>query len=188
MSNGEGRKRIDARCFGAARTGLGPLVVAGYFGSLGITKRMRSINHYFRPYGTLGGSRASNIRSFFERVVAEFDLRDEPTTKHALEQVLEFDPKKPLCTFCGRDATQWDHLIEASRGGGHQIGNLVPACAKYRLLFTLQSWHFDAEPSRGSPFHSFNGDAPPAWLLSSVRRQRRSSVTRRAGAPVTLFR
>src|ERR1700680_2488119 len=29
----------------------------------------------------------------------------------------------------------------------------------HRLLSTLQSWHFDAEPSRGSPFHSLNADA-----------------------------
>jgi hypothetical protein len=28
-----------------------------------------------------------------------------------------------------------------------------------RLMVTLQSWHSDAEPSRGSPFHSVNTDA-----------------------------
>jgi hypothetical protein len=33
-----------------------------------------------------------------------------------------------------------------------------------RLMVELQSWHFDAVVSRGSPFHSLNPDASPAAL------------------------
>jgi hypothetical protein len=39
----------------------------------------------------------------------------------------------------------------------------------HRLLSTLQSWHFDAEPSRGSPFHSLNPDAPRRRLRAVLR-------------------
>jgi hypothetical protein len=31
-------------------------------------------------------------------------------------------------------------------------------------MVELQSWHFDAVLSRGSPFHSLNPDASPAAL------------------------
>jgi len=31
-------------------------------------------------------------------------------------------------------------------------------------MVELQSWHFDAALSRGSPFHSLNPDASPAAL------------------------
>ena len=36
----------------------------------------------------------------------------------------------------------------------------------HRLLSTLQSRHFDPQPSRGSPYHSLNPDAHPraCWL------------------------
>jgi len=37
----------------------------------------------------------------------------------------------PLCHWCGtQPATQADHLIEVDRGGGHELENLVPSCAK----------------------------------------------------------
>ena len=37
----------------------------------------------------------------------------------------------PTCHWCGtQPATQADHLIEVDRGGGHELENLVPSCAK----------------------------------------------------------
>lgn len=37
----------------------------------------------------------------------------------------------PTCHWCGtQPATQADHLIEVDRGGGHELQNLVPSCAK----------------------------------------------------------
>lgn len=33
-----------------------------------------------------------------------------------------------LCAYCSDLACEWDHVIPLSRGGAHQIGNLVPSC------------------------------------------------------------
>jgi len=34
-----------------------------------------------------------------------------------------------ICAYCGGDATQVDHVIPRSAGGGHELDNLVACCA-----------------------------------------------------------
>ena len=34
-----------------------------------------------------------------------------------------------ICAYCGGDATQVDHIIPRSAGGGHELDNLVACCA-----------------------------------------------------------
>ena len=91
--------------------------------------KAQSVNRYFRPYGLLGTNRLSNLRSFLVRVISPFDNVDDPRRDHALRETLgQEDLQNLLCVFCGKAAQEWDHLVEAAQGGGHQIGNLVPAC------------------------------------------------------------
>jgi hypothetical protein len=92
--------------------------------------KMRSITDYLRPYGTIQGKRGSNLRSFFVRVKAAFDLPENERIRNGLEVKLGFVSDDPRCVFCDEKALEWDHLIKAADGGGHQIGNLVPACSK----------------------------------------------------------
>lgn len=33
-----------------------------------------------------------------------------------------------VCTYCGGHANTADHVIPVSKGGGHSLDNLVPAC------------------------------------------------------------
>ena len=39
-----------------------------------------------------------------------------------------------ICQYCGEDATQVDHVIPRSRGGGHELDNLLACCAKCNTL------------------------------------------------------
>lgn len=34
------------------------------------------------------------------------------------------------CAYCEGEFAEWDHFIPLSRGGAHEIGNLVPACKR----------------------------------------------------------
>lgn len=88
---------------------------------------MRPIEDYFGPYGTLSQLRGHNLRSFFERVRASFDL---PNTERAQRELAPFIGTDGTyeCAYCGLRAEEWDHIEEASKGGSHQIGNLLPAC------------------------------------------------------------
>lgn len=36
--------------------------------------------------------------------------------------------KRPRCVYCGQSAGTADHVLPQALGGGHLIGNLVPAC------------------------------------------------------------
>ena len=35
-----------------------------------------------------------------------------------------------VCVYCGADATQVDHIIPRSKGGTHDMENLLACCAK----------------------------------------------------------
>lgn len=37
---------------------------------------------------------------------------------------------EPPCHWCGQPATTADHITPRSHGGGHDLGNLVPACGR----------------------------------------------------------
>ncbi|CAB5224026.1 HNHc domain containing protein [uncultured Caudovirales phage] len=39
-----------------------------------------------------------------------------------------------ICQYCGEDATQVDHVIPRSKGGGHELDNLLACCARCNTL------------------------------------------------------
>jgi 5-methylcytosine-specific restriction endonuclease McrA len=52
--------------------------------------------------------------------------RGSPYTPDAKEWIASL--KDPACIYCGRFATEIDHLIPISRGGTGELSNLAPAC------------------------------------------------------------
>lgn len=47
------------------------------------------------------------------------------------------------CTYCGGDATGWDHVIPLHRGGRNHVSNLVRACSpcnKAKGVRTPEEW------------------------------------------------
>lgn len=52
-----------------------------------------------------------------------------------------------LCHYCNADANTADHIIPVSKGGGHEISNLLPACGRCnstrqdRTLVRLRYWN-----------------------------------------------
>ncbi len=55
------------------------------------------------------------------------DVSNAPTAKQLAALML--DP----CVYCGEPSEHADHVIPLSRGGTHDIDNLVPACSKCNL-------------------------------------------------------
>lgn len=49
-------------------------------------------------------------------------------TPEALEWIASLND--PLCIYCGRFATEIDHLVPISRGGTGELSNLAPACRR----------------------------------------------------------
>ena len=39
-----------------------------------------------------------------------------------------------ICAYCGEEANQVDHVIPRSKGGGHELDNLVACCSKCNSL------------------------------------------------------
>lgn len=37
---------------------------------------------------------------------------------------------KGSCDYCGKDGTEWDHVIPLSRGGTNEASNKVPCCTR----------------------------------------------------------
>jgi hypothetical protein len=61
----------------------------------------------------------------------------EPTEEEELEalRILQIDPNRICCAYCGETATEWDHLrpiISNQEPTGYitEIANLVPSCGK----------------------------------------------------------
>lgn len=65
--------------------------------------------------------RAANQK---RRASAKTSTADAPTTKQMA------DLMKDPCFYCGAKSDHADHVIPLSRGGTHDLDNLVPACAK----------------------------------------------------------
>ena len=63
-------------------------------------------------------------RRFSSRARINGALLGDQTTTDAYARVLRADP----CSFCGRPATDIDHIDAISRGGAHAWENLTAAC------------------------------------------------------------
>lgn len=79
-------------------------------------------------------NRTSTMASQFARARAPYRVPSQAEFQ-ARYSLLEIDPCKPTCVYCGGPPTEWDHLmpmVVASQwtGYGTEIANLVPACGK----------------------------------------------------------
>ena len=63
-----------------------------------------------------------------------------------------------ICQYCGEDATQVDHVIPRSRGGGHELENLLACCAMCNTLKGAKEGLF---LGRGSTPPVFSGILSP---------------------------
>jgi 5-methylcytosine-specific restriction endonuclease McrA len=67
-----------------------------------------------------------------------------------------------ICTYCGGEATEVDHIIPRKVGGGHELDNLTSACracnlakaAKSEGVFLLKQSTPPVFPERPSPTQS----------------------------------
>lgn len=86
------------------------------------------------PSGTLITGRTSSITAAFVTAIIPAIAPTDLEIKTALE-ILGMTPDKMHCAFCGKAATEWDHLRalvknQAPTGYITEIKNLVPACGK----------------------------------------------------------
>jgi hypothetical protein len=92
-----------------------------------------SLRRYLRPYKIYG--RSSTTMSYaFASALAEREGFDRNKVRQALA-ILEQDPEKLSCAYCGETAQTWDHLVPVVKDGkqfgpGHRIRNLVPCCSR----------------------------------------------------------
>ena len=52
--------------------------------------------------------------------------------KQQRKRVLQRD--NYICTYCGGEANQVDHIVPRVQGGGHDLDNLTSCCAKCNQL------------------------------------------------------
>jgi hypothetical protein len=90
--------------------------------------KLSSIKYYLRHYGKIRSLRGSVIQSTFKRTTAAFDDFNGALVEAAMK-TLDQSPDRLTCVYCGKEATCWDHLLPAAKGGTHQLRNLAPACA-----------------------------------------------------------
>jgi 5-methylcytosine-specific restriction endonuclease McrA len=51
------------------------------------------------------------------------------------------------CHYCSNPATTADHIVPVSKGGGHEVSNLLPACVKCnsgrqdKTLMRMRYWN-----------------------------------------------
>lgn len=106
----------------------------------------RSIKTHLESY-SIYTKRRTTIAHAFASALAPLDEYHEEKVKQALVNLGQVDLNRLTCVYCGGDAETWDHLVNLVRGGelngdgyGHQIGNLVPCCAKCNSSKGLKSF------------------------------------------------
>jgi hypothetical protein len=92
-----------------------------------------SIRRYLRPYKIYGRS-STTISYAFASAIAKREDFDRNKVRQTLA-ILEQDPEKLSCVYCGEAAQTWDHLVPVVKEGkqfgpGHRIRNLVPCCSR----------------------------------------------------------
>jgi 5-methylcytosine-specific restriction endonuclease McrA len=52
-----------------------------------------------------------------------------------------------VCHYCGNPATTADHIVPVSKGGGHELSNLLPCCVRCnssrqdKMLMRMRYWN-----------------------------------------------
>ena len=93
---------------------------------------------------SINGRSSSITNSFINSIIPVVKPTEDEIT-HAL-QILEIDPEKVTCAYCGDQATEWDHLrplVLNQRPTGYisEIANLVPSCGKCNQSKGNKPWH-----------------------------------------------
>lgn len=74
--------------------------------------------------GRRDGNDAQRVRSVLDQLRSD-DLRRKKTARRTVRDA--YGPR-PVCVYCGGGAGTADHVHPRAKGGGHRLGNLVPAC------------------------------------------------------------
>jgi 5-methylcytosine-specific restriction endonuclease McrA len=72
----------------------------------------------------INASDATRVRDVLDAL--RFD--DIRRRKSARRKVRDAYGSRPMCVYCGSGAGTADHVVPRAKGGGHRLGNLVPAC------------------------------------------------------------
>jgi hypothetical protein len=96
------------------------------------------------PSGFTITGRSSTIRNVFVAAIVPMIRPSADEIRQVLE-ILELDPVHLCCSYCGDDATEWEHLrplVKEGRPTGFpsSIRNLVPACGKYNQSKGKNDW------------------------------------------------
>jgi hypothetical protein len=101
-------------------------------------------------------SRTSSITNSFVQAVMPTVIPSERELSNAL-RILQIDPNRKTCVYCGAPATDWDHLrplVKNKRPTGFidEIRNRVPSCAPCNQSKGGSDWRKWMEGNaRGSP-------------------------------------
>jgi hypothetical protein len=96
------------------------------------------------PGGSSITSRTTSIRNVFVAAIIPVIRPTADQIRQAL-QILEISPKDLRCSYCGDNATEWDHLrplVEDGKPTGYpsSIHNLVPSCGKCNQSKGKSDW------------------------------------------------
>lgn len=101
-------------------------------------------------------SRTSSITNSFVQAIVPSIEPSELELSEALK-ILEIDPLKMTCAYCGRPSTDWDHLrplVRNKRPTGfiNEIRNLVPSSGPCNQSKSGADWHkWINSDAKGSP-------------------------------------
>jgi hypothetical protein len=90
--------------------------------------------------GNINPPGKSNIKKRFSTITSEFARAKAPYQEKLNQEALairlyQFSCLGPVCAYCGKEQTEWDHLYPMLYHGqwtGYftEINNLIPACSK----------------------------------------------------------
>ncbi len=52
------------------------------------------------------------------------------STEYKKNRLLTLEGSNYTCHYCNAPATTADHILPVSKGGGHELSNLLPACVR----------------------------------------------------------
>src|SRR5438128_9847091 len=89
-------------------------------------------------------SRTSSVANGFVQAIIPC-IEPTDAQKNEALAILQIDPNRLECAYCGAPATDWDHLrplVKGKRSTGYcnEIRNLVPACGPCNQSKSGQDW------------------------------------------------
>jgi 5-methylcytosine-specific restriction endonuclease McrA len=102
------------------------------------------LNCFAMPSGTTITGRSSSIRNVFVAAIVPLVKPSSAEIRDVLA-ILEMTPNDLRCSYCGDQATEWDHLrplVTDGRPTGFpsSIRNLVPSCGKCNQSKGKRDW------------------------------------------------